>query len=256
MSSAVVNTLRDAGCVFAEDEARLLTAQAQNADQLDAMVRRRAIGEPLEHILGWAEFCGLRIRVGAGVFVPRRRTEFLVARAAALLKPGATVVDLCCGSGAISAALAARIEPLDLHAVDVEPAAVGYAKQNIPTELGTVYQGDLYDPLPLRLQNRIAVIVANAPYVPTSQIELLPSEARVYEPQIALDGGGDGLEVQRRITAGASTWLEVGGHLLIETSKHQARSTAALAREHGLRPRIVTSPGLSATVVISQRRPD
>src|SRR5215210_6890964 len=235
MAEALIERLRKAGCVFAEDEARLLTAEANSAEELDAMASRRTDGEPLEHILGWAEFCGQRVRVGPGVFVPRRRTEFLVAKATVLLRPGAVVVDLCCGSAAISAALTAMIQPLEIHAVDIDPIAVACARVNIPEGLGSVYEGDLYDPLPAQLRGKVDVIVANAPYVPTDQIDLLPGEARLHEPDVALNGGIDGVAVQRRITAGAAAWLSREGHLLIETSERQAPITAAIARQHGLR---------------------
>src|SRR5262245_20885961 len=113
-SSAIVTRLRAAGCVFAEDEARLLIATARTPDDLAAMVDRRVAGLPLEHVLGWAEFCGLRIAVDPGVFVPRRRTEFLVRRAVALSGPRAVVVALCCGSGAVAASLAASLEQTEL----------------------------------------------------------------------------------------------------------------------------------------------
>jgi release factor glutamine methyltransferase len=107
--AAVIIRLRAAGCVFAEDEARLLISAARTPAELDAMVARRTAGLPLEQVLGWAEFCGLRIAVAPGVFVPRRRTEFLVRQAAELARPGAVIVDLCCGAGAIGAALAAAV---------------------------------------------------------------------------------------------------------------------------------------------------
>jgi release factor glutamine methyltransferase len=192
------------------------------------------------------------VDVAPGVFVPRRRTEFLVAKATALLCPGAVVVDLCCGSGAIAAALAATIQPLEVHAVDLDPAAVACARVNIPDRLGSVYQGDLYDALPSELRGRVDVIVANAPYVPTDQIQLMPGEARLHEPDVALNGGVDGLAVQRRITAGAAGWLRPGGHLLIETSERQAPFTAASARQHGLTARVAVSTRLSATVIVSR----
>src|SRR6266516_6515626 len=122
--SAIVTRLRTAGCVFAEDEARMLIAAARTPADLAAMVDRRAAGQPLEHVLGWAEFCGLRIAVEPGVFVPRRRTEFLVRQAIrgnAWAHP--VVVDLCCGAGAVGAALVAALVGAELHAVDIEPAA-------------------------------------------------------------------------------------------------------------------------------------
>jgi release factor glutamine methyltransferase len=156
------------------------------------------------------------------VFVPRRRSEFLVAEAAALGgvvgkrgKPSCpwavVVVDLCCGSGAVGAALAAALDRVELYAVDVDPAAVSCARRNLPD--GRVFEGDLYEPLPDSLRGRVDVLVANAPYVPTEAVGLLPPEARTYEPRVALDGGADGLEVVRRVAAGAAGWLTPGGHL-------------------------------------------
>lgn len=247
----VVARLRAAGCVFAEDEAGLLVGAAGVAAELSRMVEERAGGRPLEHVLGWAEFCGLRVAVDPGVFVPRRRTEFLVGEAAGLAGPGAVVVDLCCGSGAVAAALGAVLERAELYAVDIEPASVRCARRNIPG--GAVYEGDLYGPLPESLRGRIDVLVANAPYVPTEAIAFLPPEARVYEPRVALDGGSDGLDVQRRVTAEAAQWLAPGGHLLIETSERQAALTAAAFQAHGLAARVTSSDDLDATVVIGTR---
>ena len=148
--SLIVSRLRAAGCVFAEDEARLLMSTARTPDELAAMVDRRVAGLPLEQVLGWAEFCGLRIIVAPGVFVPRRRTEFLVRQAAAVARPGDVVVDLCCGAGAIGAALAAAVDRAEVHAADIDPAAVRCARRNLPGPWGHVYQGDLYEPLPGR----------------------------------------------------------------------------------------------------------
>ncbi len=153
---SVAARLRAAGCVFAEDEARLLMSAARTPAELDAMVGQRTAGLPLEQVLGWAEFCGLRITVAPGVFVPRRRTEFLVRQAVALARPGAVIVDLCCGAGAIGAALAAAVEEAEVHAADIDPAAVRCARQNLPG--GRVYQGDLYAPLPAGLRGRIAIL--------------------------------------------------------------------------------------------------
>ena len=247
--------LRSAGCVFAEDEARLLMSEAATPASLSAMVERRAAGEPLEHVLGWAEFCGLRIAVGPGVFVPRRRTELLVREAVIVARqPGpATVVDLCCGSGAVGAALAAALGQIELYAADLDPAAVCWARRNVAAAGGRVYQGDLYEPLPVALRGRVDILVANAPYVPTGEVALMPAEARVHEPLLALDGGADGLDIARRVAAEAPRWLAPGGHLLIETSERQApRLTEAVARA-GLTPRLAHSGELSATAVIAVR---
>ncbi|GHH32880.1 putative protein N(5)-glutamine methyltransferase [Streptomyces candidus] len=251
---AVVGRLRRAGCVFAEDEARLLFATARTDRELAAMVRRRVDGLPLEHVLGWAEFCGRRIAVDAGVFVPRPRTAFLartaVALAAALEAP--VVLDLCCGTGAVAVVVGAEVADAEVHAADVEPAAVRCARRNVAAG-GSVYEGDLYAPLPAGLRGRVDVLVANAPYVPTDDIGLLPSEAREYEPLVALDGGADGLDVQRRVTAGAARWLAPGGSLLIETSERQADRTAAAMVRGGLAARVATDEELGATVVIGTR---
>jgi len=260
--SAIITRLRAAGCVFAEDEARLLISAARTPADLAAMVDRRAAGVPLEHILGWAEFCGLRIAVDPGVFVPRRRTEFLVRQAAALARPAGSpdgqalarprtvVVDLCCGSGAVGAALVAALDRVELYAVDLDPAAVRCARRNIAAADGQVYEGDLYQPLPATLRGRVDILVANAPYVPTEAVGLLPPEARIHEPRVALDGGADGLDVLRRVTTAARPWLAPGGHLLVETSERQAPRLVEAVARNGLIPQVARSDELIATVVI------
>jgi release factor glutamine methyltransferase len=256
--SVIVGRLRAAGCVFAEDEARLLISAARTPAGLAAMVDRRAAGLPLEQVLGWAEFCGLRIAVDPGVFVPRRRTEFLVRQAAAPARqaaapPKPVVVDLCCGSGAVGAALAAALDRVELHAVDIDPAAVRCARRNLAAAGGQVHEGDLYQPLPAALRGRVDVLVANAPYVPTEAVALLPPEARVHEPRVALDGGADGLDVLRRVIAAAPLWLALGGCLLVETSEQQAPQALETVARSGLIPQVASSDELSATVVIGRR---
>ena len=253
---SVITRLRAAGCVFAEDEARLLAAAAATPDQLDALVERRVSGLPLEHVLGWAEFCGRRIEVDAGVFVPRSRTGFLVQQAARLLVgTGGTgrapvVVDLCCGSGAVGTALAALAGPLELHAADIDPAAVRCAGRNVVPLGGAVHEGDLYDALPARLRGRVDVLAVNAPYVPSAEIGTMPQEARLHEPRVSLDGGTDGLQIQQRVAAAAPAGLAPGGHLLVETSRRQASRTAELFIRNGLTARVSSSAELDATVVI------
>ena len=254
---SVLAALRAAGCVFAEDEARLLISQARTPDQLDLMVRRRAGGLPLEQVLGWAQFCGLRIAVGPGVFVPRRRTELLAreaARLAAQVSPRAslTVVDLCCGSGALGAALAATVRrPLDLHAADIDPVAVECARRNLAPFGGRVYQGDLYNPLPGVLRGKINILIANVPYVPTADIALLPTEARDHEPRVALDGGGDGLDVMRAVAGQAARWLAPGGHLLVEAGERQLPEAIRIMADGGLSPRLVLDGEMEAAAIVA-----
>lgn len=249
-SRLIVAALRNAGCVFAEDEARLLIDAARHPDELDRMVALRVGGLPLEHILGWVDFCGTRMAVAPGVFVPRRRTEFLVRQAALTAKTGAVVVDLCCGSGAMGAALYDLLGGCELHAADIDPAAVACAQRNLRPRGGTAYLGDLFTPLPRRLLGRVDVLLVNAPYVPTDAISLMPPEARVHEPVAALDGGTDGLGVQRRVALGAPPWLSPGGLLLMETSRQQATATAGLLARAGLAVDVVTDPDLDATLVV------
>lgn len=244
--ASIVARLRAAGCVFAEDEARLLLAAARTQDELAEFVARRVAGLPLEHVVGWAEFCGLRIAVDPGVFVPRRRTEFLV-RQAVLLRPS-VVVDVCCGSGALGVAVAAALAGVELHAVDVDPVAVRCARRNV---VGRVYEGDLFGPLPGELRGRVDVVVANVPYVPRGDIGLLPVEARVYEPLVALDGGVDGLDVLRRVVGEVGGWLVRGGSLLFETSEGQVAAAVDVVVSGGLQARVVRSEEWNATVVVA-----
>ncbi|NGO42450.1 putative protein N(5)-glutamine methyltransferase [Streptomyces ureilyticus] len=252
--AAVVAALRSAGCVFAEDEARLIVSAARTPAEVTAMVDRRCAGLPLEHVLGWAEFCGLRVDVEPGVFVPRRRTEFLVqqALASAPEAPAPVVVDLCCGSGAVGAVLAASLPGVELHAADIDPAAVRCARRNVG-ERGQVHEGDLFEPLPRSLRGRVDILAANVPYVPTEEVCLLPPEARDHEPLVALDGGGDGLDLLRRVTAEAPQWLAGGGILLVESSERQAPVAVETVADAGLVPRLAVSEELNSTVVIGTR---
>ena len=245
---SLVGTLRNAGCVFAEDEARLLVDAAATPEDLARMVDQRVTGLPLEHVLGWAEFCGRRIVVEPGVFVPRRRTELLVDEVASLAPTGAIIVDMCCGSGAVGAALLARLDGIDLHAADVDPAAVHCARRNIGAQ---VYEGDLFDALPPSLRGRVDVLVANVPYVPSAAVATMPPEARSYEPRTALDGGVDGLDLARRLISGAQEWLSPGASLLFEASEGQLVAAVDIVVGHGFRPRVVRSDELDATAVVA-----
>jgi release factor glutamine methyltransferase len=254
----VVARLRAAGCVFAEEEAALLADAARTRPELDAMVGQRVSGLPVEQVVGWAEFCGLRILVDPGVFVPRRRSEFLVRTAAALApRDDLVIADLCCGTGALGLATAARLGGVgrgglggrELHSADIDPAAVRCARRNVEPAGGHVYQGDLFGPLPDPLRGRIGVLICNAPYVPTEEVAFMPAEARDHEPRVALDGGTDGLAVLREVAAQAPRWLAAGGHLLVETSERQAPAMAAAMSAAGLAPRVYSCEVSGATVV-------
>jgi release factor glutamine methyltransferase len=256
---AVVARLRAAGCVFAEDEARLLAETARSSAELDALVERRVSGLPLEQVVGWAEFHGLRISVDPGVFVPRRRSEFLVDTAVSLAHrqsspPAPVIVDLCCGTGALGLAVAIALggtEPgsTELHAADIEQAAVACARRNLEPAGGHVYLGDLFGPLPPALRGHVGVLICNAPYVPSPEVTFLPPEARDYEPRVALDGGPDGLAVLRRVAAAAPRWLAPAGTLLVETSDQQAQVMTRAMTAAGLTARVHTRDEYGATVV-------
>jgi release factor glutamine methyltransferase len=127
--------------------------------------------------------------------------------------------------------LAAR-SGLEVYAVDVDPAAVACARRNLPPE--RVLEGDLYEPLSAGLAGRVHVVVANAPYVPTDAIEMMPREARDHEHRVALDGGPDGLSVQRRVVDGAAVWLRPDGHALVETGRTQLDATTEAMQAAGL----------------------
>ena len=244
----LVAALRSAGCVFAEEEARLLLAEASSPAELMTWTARRMAGEPLEYVVGWASFGGLRIAVDPGVFVPRRRSELLVAVAERL--PAGVVVDLCCGSGALGASLAARWPDAEVYAADSDPAAVTSARRNLPPD--RVFAGDLYDALPADLRGRVDVLVVNAPYVPHDRIATMPREARDHEHRVALDGGSDGLDVQRRVVAGARAWLSPGGRLLVETGRDQADRTLGLFAAAGLTAAVETDDEVGGTVVVGR----
>jgi release factor glutamine methyltransferase len=274
--------LRAAGCVFAEDEADMLISAVADESALAGLVRRRVAGEPLEQVVGFADFAGVRVTLRPGVFVPRIRSELLVrlaveaaetamaATAAAVqgataateqrkAAPGATgvrppvVLDLCCGSGALGAAVAVRVPVIDLHAADVEPAAVACARDNLTALGGRVYQGDLFAALPDALRGRVDVLLANVPYVRTAHLAFLPAEARLHEPMSALDGGADGLDVFRAVVAAAPQWLAPGGVLLSEATEAQSDAATSALRAAGLSADVVVDDDLEATAVRGRR---
>jgi release factor glutamine methyltransferase len=250
----LVSRLRAAGCVFAEDEARLLIDGAASPSELEALVARRVEGQPLEYLLGWVDFFGQRIAIDPGVFVPRKRTEFLVREAIAHASSGAVVLDLCCGCGAVGIAICSAIEGAELYAADIDPAAVRNAQRNFEVSGGRAFEGDLFDPLPDALRGRVDILSANVPYVPTEAIPLLPPEARDFEPLASLDGGRDGLDVLRRVAGEAPIWLAPGGHLFVETSDDQAMAASGIIEGAGLAARIVSSDQFHSTVVVGGRR--
>ena len=292
----LVARLRAAGCVFAEDEARILVEAATSDGvtddaRLESLVTARVGGLPLEHLVGWAELDGRRWGVTPGVFVPRQRSELLVREATARALSDTTngpvlLVDLCCGCGALGGAVAARLltagHDVELHAADVDPVAVACAHDNLealaaesfaaraagrglarhaddrpgagkaqpPGRLtAQTYTGDLAEPLPAGVRGRVDVLVANAPYVPTEAIGMMPPEAREHEPHAALDGGDDGLAILRRVIDLAPALLRPGGHLLVETGEAQVSAAVGHLEAAGLTPAVLTDDDLGATAL-------
>jgi release factor glutamine methyltransferase len=256
----VVARLRAAGCVYAEEEAALLVEAAGDDEaRLERLVTARMAGEPLEPLVGWVRFGGLRILVGPGVFVPRVRTELLAETALTKISELSkinsdkinsepVVVELCCGVAAVAAVIQRSAPVGELLVADIDPIAVDYARRNL-SDPAVALVGDLYESLPTRLRGGVDVIVANAPYVPSEAIALMPRDARDHEPLVALDGGSDGTHVQRRIIADAPSWLRIGGYLLIETGREQSVITAGELRSRGFEVEVVIDDERDATVV-------
>ena len=232
--------------MFAEEEATLLLGSGGDAADLEALVRRRIAGEPLETVLGWVAFGGRRLVVRPGVFVPRRRTELLARSAAAHSGADSVLVELCCGVGPVAATVAAG----EIHVSDLDPVALECARLNVPH--GNAHLSDLYADLPADLRGRVHVVAANAPYVPTARIALMPPEAREHELPMALDGGADGVDLHRRIAAEAPEWLAPGGVLLIETSPSQAPLTAQAMHAAGLVTEVLTDDEIGGCVVLGR----
>jgi len=206
----VAARLAAAGCVAPDDEARELLRDAQNADVLQARVRRREAGEPLAWIVGRVDFAGLVVHVAPGVYVPRPQTAELARRAAELLPARGVAIDLCTGCGAVAAWMQHAVPDAFVVGVDRDGDAVACATRN--GVRGVV--GDLATPL--RAPGAVDVVTAVAPYVPTADRALLPSDVQRYEPATALDGGDDGLAIVRRVVEHAAVLLRDGGHLLLE----------------------------------------
>jgi release factor glutamine methyltransferase len=230
--------LARAGFVAAEEEAAELLAAPGD---LEAMVARRLTGEPLAWITGTAPFCGLWIRVDPGVYVPRWQTEALAWRAVERLPADGIAIDLCTGSGAIAISLALGRPGVRVLATDVSADALAVAAENV-RRLGAegvveLAQGDLWSAVHASA-GPFHVIASNPPYVPSGEVPGLAREVR-REPCIALDGGADGLELVRRIVAGAPARLAPGGLLLVELHESHAGPFPALCAAAGLeRPEV------------------
>ncbi len=234
MSDTVVERLRAAGCVRAEDEAAVLRA-AFPPQAVEAAVARRCGGEPLEHVVGWADFGGVRVRVRRPVFVPRPGVEALVHLALSELRERdrAVVVDVGCGSGALAVAVAAAAPShTTVLGTDIHPEAVACARDNGVS----VHLGNWLDALPAGWLSRVDVAVAHLPYVPTGALSEIARDYRDAEAPVALDGGADGLDPLREVIPQLARWLSPTGVLLTLAADRQSagvRSVLAAAGRTG-----------------------
>ena len=225
----MTRALTRAGCVAADEEAVDLVRAASDAAELDRLVARRSGGEPLAWIVGHTTFCGVEVRVDSGVYVPRWQTEPLAERAAALLPPTGTAVEVATGSGAVAAVLARRRPRARVVATELDPVAVACARANGVD----VRPGSLDEPLPDDLLGGVDVLCAVLPYVPTGALHLLPRDVVAHEPRLALDGGPDGLDLVGTLVARSPRWVRPGGWLLVEVGADQVDRVADLVTDVG-----------------------
>ncbi|MDQ3752796.1 MAG: peptide chain release factor N(5)-glutamine methyltransferase [Actinomycetota bacterium] len=252
MLHRVKNALEAAGIESAESEARwlveagtgqgwsnLLAGDAgigvtQERRTLD-LAHRRSLGEPLQYIIGAAQFRHLDVAVGPGVFIPRPETEQVVDRALTHLPPEGIAVDIGTGSGAIALALAQERPGAEVWATEVSPQAFRWAQKNVAALNPSVHlvPGDLFEEVPGWLRGKFDLVVSNPPYVRRDEAGGLPGEVRDYEPEIALFAGGDGLDIVRRIATDARDWLGEGGWLVLEIGAGQGLQVAPLIEHYG-----------------------
>lgn len=230
LHSAVAARLAAGGFLAPGEEAsELLAVAGDDARRLESLVERRLTGEPLAWITGAVTFCGVRVLVDPGVYVPRPHTESLAARAVELLPEHGVAVDACTGSGAIAVVLGQHRPHARVVATDIDQRSVDCARRNGVDAV----QGDLLQPLAPELAHRVDVVVAVVPYVPTSELPFLQRDTFTFESTLAYDGGSDGTRHLRRVVAGAAGFLRRGGALLLELGGDQAGAIAPALKEAG-----------------------
>jgi release factor glutamine methyltransferase len=248
----VVRALAEGGCIAPEAEAEaLFRATSESVGPIEELIARRLRGEPLAWITGSVRFCDVRVRVDPGVFVPRPQTESLARRALSRLPAVGIAVDLCTGSGAVAVVLGSARPRATVVATDVDPVAVACARRNGVRAL----LGSLDEPLPPSLRERVDVMTAVVPYVPTEELHLLPRDVLANEPRHALDGGPRGTTVLTRAAEAAARWLRPGGSVLLELGGDQAGELATTLADVGLSETRVHRDADGGDRVIEARRP-
>lgn len=221
------------------------------------LVRRRAGGEPMAHILGWTEFRGLRFRVRPGAFVPRQSSEWTVEQTVRRLRPRRVPVhvDVATGIGPIALAVASEVPKADVHGTDLLASGLRQARANA-RDLGirnaSFHVGDLLGPLPGELRGRVDAVTGHIPYVPVGEMDDLPLEVRGFEPEVTLTDYSDhGMTLVQRAVAESRDWLTPGGWLLLEVSPDRSRAVKGLMQRAGYEEVRSTKgwPEISRTVV-------
>ena len=256
----IIRAFKKAGIECAEAEARQLACHVLSCDlsylilhsreEIDdkvlvasaALINERCKGRPLQYVMGTASFYGINLAVDERVLIPRPETELLAERAIAELKerPFPKVMDLCTGSGAIAAAVAANVPNVKVIATELSPRAFMLARVNLrPYANVKVLRGDLFEALeskdsdPSTKDIPFDAILTNPPYIPSGAIDGLAPEVKDHEPHMALDGGKDGLDIIKRITAEAPAHLKPSGFLLMEIGDDQADAVMDLVLSSG-----------------------
>jgi release factor glutamine methyltransferase len=246
--------------LFCQHDRPVLGAEVARYREL---VRRRAGGEPLQQILGETEFYGRPFKMEPGVFIPRPETERLVEACLKLLEPlrrgdrTPSALEIGCGSGAIGVSLACELPRLQVHASDVNPAAVALTLRNARA-LGAgarvhAGEGSRFDPLPASLRGTVDLLVSNPPYVRSGDIAGLSVEVRDHDPAAALDGGPDGLKFYRAIASAMRDWLRPGGHVAVEIGDDQGADVGAILAASGAADVTVTKDYAGRDRVVTAR---
>lgn len=222
-------------------------------EQYRRALEQRAVHVPLQHLLGYQDFMGLRFQVNEHVLIPRQDTEILVEEAMRYLHDGMRILDLCTGSGCILLSLLHYSNDCEGVGVDISQEALQVAAQNAEL-LGIkadFLKSDLYE----KVTGKFDLLVSNPPYIERKVIPTLMEEVREYDPYIALDGGEDGLDFYRRIIGGAQDYLKRGGQILMEIGSGQARAVSELLREAGFKEIDVCRDFAGLDRVVSGRLP-
>ena len=222
-------------------------------EQYRKALEQRAVHVPLQHLLGYQDFMGLRFQVNEYVLIPRQDTEILVEEAMRYLHDGMRILDLCTGSGCILLSLLHYSNDCEGTGVDISKEALQVAVQNAEL-LGIradFLKSDLYE----KVTGKFDLLVSNPPYIERAVIPTLMEEVREYDPYIALDGGEDGLDFYRRIIGGAQDYLKRGGQILMEIGSGQAKAVSELLREAGFKEIDVCRDFAGLDRVVSGRLP-